>query len=217
MFSETSTKPHRNHSQRAFTLVELMVVIAIISILMSIVLPGLRNARHRALDVRCKSTLRSISNASFAWSIDHYGMALIGQRGNPPGARFWMHLVSPYLGREVSDEIAMRRGFHCPVTDGTLWSWGYAINGRPGLPNDNRQNRDTPAAWTHVFMLDGIERASARLQFVDASEWHINNDILHVASPRHLLGREALHNVAFYDGSVASRDEEGVHAALLDP
>src|SRR5262249_45234805 len=48
---------------RAFTLVELMVVIGISAVVMALVLPALRRARASALTVTCLSQLRQIGMA----------------------------------------------------------------------------------------------------------------------------------------------------------
>jgi prepilin-type N-terminal cleavage/methylation domain-containing protein/prepilin-type processing-associated H-X9-DG protein len=54
--------------RRAFTLVELLIVIAIISVLVALLLPAVRNARSAALETACLNKMRSIGQASTAFA-----------------------------------------------------------------------------------------------------------------------------------------------------
>lgn len=59
-----------NHRKTAFTLIELLVAIAIITLLLSILLPSLQHAREQARRTYCLTNLRSIGQASLAYSSD---------------------------------------------------------------------------------------------------------------------------------------------------
>lgn len=59
--------------QTAFTLIELLIVIAIIAILASMLLPSLNNARNTARQIKCASNLKQISQTMELYAGDYNG------------------------------------------------------------------------------------------------------------------------------------------------
>ncbi len=57
----------------AFTLVELLIVIAIIAILASLLLPALKRARDYGKAIVCKNNLKQIGAATISYTCDHDG------------------------------------------------------------------------------------------------------------------------------------------------
>ncbi|MDW8343731.1 MAG: prepilin-type N-terminal cleavage/methylation domain-containing protein [Verrucomicrobiae bacterium] len=59
--------------EKAFTLIELLLVVAIIALLAAILLPALNTARERARSIACASSLRQIGLAFQLYPDDYNG------------------------------------------------------------------------------------------------------------------------------------------------
>ena len=73
--------PHNESSRKpaAFTLIELLIVVAIIAILAAIAVPNFLEAQVRSKVSRAKSDMRSIATAIEAYAVDHNGYFLNDQ------------------------------------------------------------------------------------------------------------------------------------------
>ena len=84
-------KPIRSRTQRAFTLVELLVVIGIIALLVAILLPALNKARKQAAGTQCMSNMRQILTATLMYSNENKGYLPYTNWGDGPT---WPHLTT---------------------------------------------------------------------------------------------------------------------------
>lgn len=73
--------------RRAFTLVELLVVIGIIALVLSLLLPALAQARRTARTAVCASNLRQIGAGWMMYAIDNNYISAPGRMANDPSGR----------------------------------------------------------------------------------------------------------------------------------
>ena len=99
----------------AFTLIELMIVVAIIAVLIAILLPSLNRARQQAYQVKCAANLRGIGVGILYYVNDHNGyLPDMGTLSRPSS---WAVGIFPYLKIKRS-KVGVRNGFlQCPADD----------------------------------------------------------------------------------------------------
>ena len=101
---------------RAFTLVELLVVIGICSLLIAMLLPALATARESANRVKCAGNLRSLGQIVFIFAHDHGDRVPEGQNtpysGTGSSTPTWMYSKDYFV--LVDDYGANQKLFICP-------------------------------------------------------------------------------------------------------
>jgi prepilin-type N-terminal cleavage/methylation domain-containing protein/prepilin-type processing-associated H-X9-DG protein len=142
--NQTAANRHRRQSS-AFTLVELLVVVAIIAILIAMLLPALTRARAQSKAVACESNLRQIVIATLGYAADNRGMlppregagdspigngtengiydytglwyTPTGSTTNIIGSNLGMLILTGYLGKEDANTLTSRfaDSTFCPV------------------------------------------------------------------------------------------------------
>jgi prepilin-type processing-associated H-X9-DG protein/prepilin-type N-terminal cleavage/methylation domain-containing protein len=120
----------RNSSRRAFTLVELLVVIGIIAVLIALLMPALSAVRKKAQAVVCASHLRSIGQAMAMYTTRYGCYPSCYLRDFRETYALWPVRLRPFTGGD-------QRVFYCPAQDERCeWQKVDAAPGAPGRANE---------------------------------------------------------------------------------
>jgi prepilin-type processing-associated H-X9-DG protein len=124
---KSSCKPEASsHRLCFFTIIELLVVLAVVMLLMSLLLPSLQKAKERARQTYCAGNLRQMGNGMMFYVNDNNGWL--------PNYR-WRCITSYFP--PISTVTYSNETFHCPshVSPGptvAYYYFSYAINSNIG-------------------------------------------------------------------------------------
>ena len=90
-----------------FTLVEVLIVVAIIAILMSLLAPSLRKSMERAKDLACQNNMRQLGMVEQAYCNDNYGFTQLKSGGTSgwQGKLMWPDRLMPYVYPGITLEV----------------------------------------------------------------------------------------------------------------
>ena len=133
--------------QNAFTLVEIMIVVAIIALLAAIAIPGFLRARERAQNAKFVNALRTVSGAFDMYAMEHNSYPPDVNRGIiPPG-------MAPYFDATFD--------FTAPTPIGGLWDWdkdNFGFNAGISVVNPTAlrlQLQDIDQSWDDGNLVTG--------------------------------------------------------------
>jgi prepilin-type N-terminal cleavage/methylation domain-containing protein/prepilin-type processing-associated H-X9-DG protein len=180
---------------RAFTLVELLVVIGIIALLISILLPVLSKVRKHSQEVTCRANLHSIGQAFFQYA-NTYRDRL--PNSNPP--RMWYNpstsgAVLPFFAKDFLPSPA---SFHCPADRDPVPA--LIDNGDIGSDNSARVSYD----FYSIYWPADLGPLLTRLRGQAPLAWDLDGG--NPKSPLHNPHTADGGNVLYADGHVAWLD-----------
>src|SRR5579862_3352326 len=103
-----------------FTLVEIMIVVAIIGLLAAIAIPNFVRARTTSQQNACINNLRQIDGAKQEWGTEHTVS---------PTARPGIAELQPYLGRGTNGSLPT-----CPLDSKGTWDTSYTAGNLQVIP-----------------------------------------------------------------------------------
>jgi len=197
-FSETGTRrkrwlssPLKNDETQVgklFTLIELLLVIAIIAILASLLFPALKKARERSYSIVCSSNLKQYGVAFHEYSIDYNGYIMHSYNNN---SKPWYLLLDSYLG-----EYSYYKKLACPKGLNNLPAWRvYAFNHKA------REKR----------LVNLISDKTIDYWFLVDADWYFINPSIQVPSDHLELRHLKRANMLFCKGYVKSLDRNEVN------
>lgn len=133
---------------RDFTLIELLIVIAVIAILAAMLLPALRRARLKAYEIECRNNLRQQGNMIVNYSAEFNGWAPPLLNDDTGSIKLWSSFIWEYMYGDKDSRFGIpgynqqyyyskpgyrNTVFHCPARDDSphpehSWIISYAYN-----------------------------------------------------------------------------------------
>lgn len=154
---------------KRFTLVELLVVIAVIAILVALMFPALARARSYGYQIACTNNLKQIGMGYIQYTDDFNGWYVAGSTTNSDDS--WMTVLYQNNGRYVPKRCFFNRTKSNPDNFGCQAQWflnlpiAYGLNYYIAYPDRGRR-----------ISSDSIPRPSMTLWVAESYFWIVSFD-----------------------------------------
>jgi prepilin-type processing-associated H-X9-DG protein/prepilin-type N-terminal cleavage/methylation domain-containing protein len=199
------------YRRKAFTLIELLTALCIITVLAALVAAGIRPSLIRARGNRCLHNMREIGFAAQRFAAD--------QDGRLPGSQHqgalnsWFLVLQPYLGGKDL--------FKCSEDGNKTRARSYAMNDflipGAGAESDYSRLANIPDISATIYLAEAADRYTTADHFhfspANDGDYRASSFVAQVAVERH----NAAANYLFVDGHVVSLAWTEAQPKLTNP
>lgn len=147
-----------------FTLLELLVCVAVIGVLASLLVPALAKGLEAAQLNKCRTAMHGLSQGVLLWACDHEGeLPRSSHSAFGYQQRGWGKSILPYLGEPDNPGTAawlaiQKRYFRCPADSRRTSGLSYGLNAFFELDPGFDDYQGSPQQWRRLPSIPKLTR-----------------------------------------------------------